>query len=260
MTKSTFAPQQPFASSGFETRKFAHRREPYWASINAIKQLAVPAEDLIHHYPAFAGHVCLARHLALYEAYKLTIGLAGHIAEAGVWKGSSLLLLAKLTQLFEPESLVQTHGFDWFRGNHPTEVEKHLVAEGSYFASQEDVQALIDLQNLGSLAMLHNVDLSKDLDVFFRRHDHLYFKLVFLDCGLYDVVSHCIDHFWPRLNPGGILLLDNFNHETAPGETRAVMEKLPGHRIHTFPFAQQPTAYIVKPSFDNPHRVSSLMR
>jgi len=250
MTTQTNAPQQPFASGGFETRKFAQRREPYWASINAIKQLGIPPEDLIHHYPAFAGHVCLARHLALYEAYKLTIGLAGHIAEAGVWKGSSLLFFTKLTQLFEPESLVQTHGFDWFRGNHPSGDEKNLVAEGSYFASEQEVQALIDLQGLGNQTLLHNVDLSKDLAGFFQRHDHLYFKLVFLDCGLYDVVNHCIEHFWPRLNPGGILLLDNFNHETAPGETRAVMEKLPGHRIRTFPFAQQPTAYIVKPSVD----------
>ncbi|MEI6149549.1 MAG: hypothetical protein WCS01_10665, partial [bacterium] len=72
--------------------------------------------------------------------------------------------------------------------------------------------------------------------------------MVFLDCGLYKVVRHCIEEFWPRLTPGGVLLLDNFNHETAPGETQAVRELLPEFTLHTFPFAQQPTAYIVKPA------------
>jgi predicted O-methyltransferase YrrM len=174
----------------------------------------------------------------------------GHIAEAGVWKGSSLLMFAKLTRLFEPEALTQVHGFDWFRGNHPEEAEKHLVSENSYFESKERLEALIRAQRLDNVALLHELDLSKDLDAFFSKYAHLQFKLVFLDCGLYPVVRHCIEYFWERLTPGGILLLDNINHETAPGETLAVREMLPGMRIHTFPFTQQPTGYIVKPAQD----------
>jgi len=250
MSTNSFAPEQPFRAAGFETKKFAARREPYWQGLSEILGMGYAPTDLVHHFPAFAGHVCLARYLALYEAYKMTIGLAGHVAEAGVWKGSSLLMLAKLTQLFEPESLTQAHGFDWFRGNHPDPEERHLVEEGSYFESQEQVQKLISAQGLDNVALLHNVDLSKDLGAFFEKHGHLHFKLVFLDCGLYNVVTHCIEHFWPRLGAGGILVLDNFNHETAPGETAAVHKLLPDLQIRTFPFAQQPTAYIRKPSKD----------
>ena len=36
------------------------------------------------------------------------------------------------------------------------------------------------------------------------------------------------------------------NHETAPGETRAVRELLPRSRIRSFGFAFQPTSYIIK--------------
>jgi len=210
--------------------------------------MGYPPADLIHHFPAFAGHVCIGRFLALYEAYKMVLGVAGHIAEAGVWKGSSLLLFAKLTKLFEPESLTQVHGFDWFRGNHPDPEEKHLVEEGSYFESKERLQNLICAQGLENIALLHELDLSVDLAGFFAVHPHLQFKLVFLDCGLYRVVRHCIECFWPRLTPGGLLVLDNFNHETAPGEAVAVRELLPNLTIKTFPFAQQPTAYIQKPT------------
>ena len=158
-----------------------------------------------------------------------------------------MLMFAKLTKLFEPESLTQVHGFDWFKGNHPDENEKHLVDDNSYFESKERLEALIKAQQLDNIAMLHELDLSQDLPAFFDEYAHLQFKLVFLDCGLYKVVHHCIEHIWERLTPGGILLLDNINHETAPGETQAVRELLPGLQIRTFPFTQQPTGYIVKP-------------
>lgn len=247
MNDKTFAPPQPFKQSKFETGKFSHRREPYWKGIAEIIDSGYTPTDLIHHFPAFAGHVCLGRYLALYEAYKMVLGTAGHIAEAGVWKGSGMIFFAKLTQLFEPESLTQVHGFDLFRGNHPDPEEKHLVDEGSYYESKERVEKLIAAQGLDHLALLHEVDLSKDLKSFMESYPHLQFKLVFLDCGLYKVVRHSIENFWPRLTPGGILVLDNFNHETAPGEAVAVRELLPGLPLHTFPFAQQPTAYIRKP-------------
>lgn len=58
----------------------------------------------------------LGRSLCLY-AYKGTLGLAGNIAEVGVLRGAGTLFVAKL---FEPNSLTQVHGFDWFKGNqHP---------------------------------------------------------------------------------------------------------------------------------------------
>jgi len=244
---TTNAPTRSFRTVGMEASKFDGRRDQYWQGLREVLSMGYPPEDLVHHFPLFAGHVCLGRYLAMYEAYKLTTGLAGHIAEAGVWKGSSLLWLAKLTQLFEPESLTQTHGFDWFKGVQPEANEAHLVTAGAYTESRERLQSTIDAQGLQRTVLLHEVDLSCDLTKFFATYPHLQFKLIFLDCGLYKVVRHCIEEFWPRLTPGGVLLLDNLNHETAPGETMAVRELLPEYSLRTFPFAQQPTAYIVKP-------------
>jgi len=56
-----------------ETRRFADRREAYWKEINDIIGMEIAPADLIHHAPAFAGHVNLARYLALYEAYEMTL-------------------------------------------------------------------------------------------------------------------------------------------------------------------------------------------
>jgi len=242
------APSRCFRTIGMEASKFDDRQEPYWQGVQEMLSMGYPPADLVHHFPLFSEHVCLGRYLALYEAYKLTAGIAGHIAEAGIWKGSSLLWLAKLSQLFEPESLTQTHDFDWFKGAQPGADEAHLVNPEAYAESRERVQATIDAQGLNRLVLLHELDLSSDLSQFFADYPHLQFKMVFLDCGLYKIVRHCIEEFWPRLTPGGVLVLDNFNHETAPGETQAVRELLPELTLHIFPFAQQPTAYIVKPA------------
>jgi hypothetical protein len=188
----------------------------------------------------------LGRYLALYEAYKLALPYAGHIAEAGVYLGSVTLLFGKLTRLFEPEALTLVHGFDWFRGARGEGEEAELVKAGTYGESYERVKRLIDVQGLHDVIRLHKLDLTHDLPALFERFPHLQFKLVFLDCGYYDVVRACIENFWPRLTPGGVLLFDNFNHETAPGKARAVRELLPHEPIRTFPFAFQPTEYVIK--------------
>lgn len=240
------APKQQYAAGPMESQKFAHRREPYWQGIQDILAMGIEPADLIHHAPAFAGHVNIARFLALYEAYKMALPYLGHIAEAGLWKGTCSLYFAKLTKLFEPESMTLVHGFDWFRGARAEGADAEIVFPGAYQASLEWVTRLVDIQQLNDVIRIHDLDLATDLPAFFQRYPHLQFKLVFLDCGYYDVVRECIRAFWPRLTPGGVLVLDNLNHETAPGETQAVRELLPDRPIRTFGFAFQPTGYIIK--------------
>lgn len=48
------------------------------------------------------------------------------------------------------------------------------------------------------------------------------------------------------MSTGSVLILDNFNHETAPGESLAVRRLLPDVAINTLPAFAQPPAYVVK--------------
>lgn len=68
----------------FETKEFAARKSPYYEALSEILSLGYEREDLIHHFPSFVGHMTLSRFIAFYELYKMTLGVAGHIAEAGV--------------------------------------------------------------------------------------------------------------------------------------------------------------------------------
>jgi hypothetical protein len=232
-------------TGSFELKKFAHRKAAYAKSVDEILQLGFDAHDYLHHFPAFVGHLTLARFITLYELYKQTLGVAGHIAEIGVYKAAGSLFFAKLLRLFEPETLTLVHGFDWFQGAKVSAEEK-FVADGECLEDYGRVLKLISLQGLDNIVHIHNLDVTKELDRFFSENTHLQFKLIFVDCGIYDVVAATITHFWPRLSRDGIMVFDHFNHEVAPGETRAIRELLPQAKMRNFRFGWMPTAYVVK--------------
>lgn len=235
-----------YVEGKFETKKFAFRKAPYYAALSEILSLGYEKEDLVHHFPCFVGHMALSRFIALYEAYKMTLGVAGHVAEVGVYKAAGTLFFAKLAQIFEPESLTLVHGFDWFQGTSPTSEEPNVL-EGSYKEDHSRVLHLIKAQRLENIVHIHKLDLKTELSGFFDENAYMQFKLVLLDAGQYDIVKNCLKHFWPRLTSGGIMIFDQFNHELSPGETRAIKEFMPDAKIKTFPFGWMPTAYVVKP-------------
>jgi len=229
-----------------ESMKFNGRRDQFYRYIDALKKLEVQTEDYLEHFPAFVGHMSLHRVLTLYDFYRRTLDVAGHIAEVGVFKGAISILFAKLVLIHEHESLTMVHGFDWFEGNRPTKEDSSLLVKGGYKAVYEDVANLISLQQLDHILKIHKIDVSTELGKFFKTNNHLRFKLVFLDAGLYNVVKACIGHFYDRLTPGGIMVFDQFNHEQSPGETLAITQLLPNAKIKSIPNSWMPNAYIVK--------------
>lgn len=229
-----------------ESNKFGEHRESYYHYLDKLKDMNYDFTDFIHHFPVFPGHLAISRFLGLYELYKLAGDSAGHIAEVGVFKGASAFWLAKLVRIFENESLTQVHGFDWFQGNVPTEMEKGKIVEGGYAESYERISELVALQKLDSILKIHKLDVTKELDSFFEKYPHLRFKMVFLDAGLYDVVKACLKPFWDRLEVGGILVFDQYNHELSPGETLVVKEQLPHVKVRTLKNIWMPSGYIIK--------------
>lgn len=236
-----------FDDGAFETVKFARRRAGYYEGLNEMIGLGYSTADYLHNFPAFVGQMTLWRSLTLYELYKKTIGLAGHIGDVGIYMGASTLLFGKLVEIYEPESLTLVHGFDWFKGSFGQAEDRLLLPSQTYFEDEARVRALVRLQNLDHVVKIHKVDVVTEIDDFFQRNPTIRFKLVFLDSGTYDVTSSAIRAFWPRITPGGILVLDQFNNEVAPGETRAVTELLPDLKIETLPNSWMPSAFIQKP-------------
>jgi len=229
----------------FEYIRFEERREAYYNSLSEMEKMNFSFKELIEDFTRFTGHMSISRYLGLYELYKLCLGVAGHICEIGTYKGASLLFFAKLIKIFEAESLTQVHGFDWFQGTGKDSIN-NKVEIGTYKADEAQLRKLIELQQLNKTAFVHKMDVTKELKTFLDKYQHFQFKLVFLDAGLYDVVSTVLPILWQRLTAGGILILDQYNHELSPGETMAVREILPDAKVRTLPNIWMPTGYIVK--------------
>jgi hypothetical protein len=229
-----------------ESVKFDHRRKDYYEYIKYLKSLDHPLEEFLHDFTAYVGHMTLNRLITIYELYKKTLGLAGHIADVGVYKGGSSLLFAKLVKIFESEALTLVHGFDWFEGTKKSEMDSNLVIDGGYKTDYEAIIKLVKKQRLDNILKIHKIDLTKDCEEFFTNHRHLKFKLIMMDAGCYEVMKAATPYFYERLIPGGIMIFDQYSHEFAPGETIAINEILPKAIIRTIPNSWMPNSYIIK--------------
>lgn len=232
-----------------ESVKFSHRREAYYTYINYLKSCDISIEDFLHDFTAYVGHMTLNRLLTIYELYKKTTGLAGHIADVGVYKGASSLLFAKLVKIFESEALTMVHGFDWFEGTKTSEQDTNLIVDGGYKTDYQEIIELVEKQGFESILKIHKMNLITDCPAFFAQYRHLKFKLVMMDAGCYEVMKASIPFFYDRLIPGGIMIFDQYSHEFAPGETLAVNEILPNAMVQTLPNSWMPNAYIVKSKY-----------
>ncbi len=216
------------------------------AAASKFDSLQYRSEDFYDHFPCFTSAKNLSRFVSFYECYKRTLGIAGHIAEVGVYRGAVSFFFTKLALMYEPHGLTQVHGFDWFKEPEGENAPK-FPDPASYHEPYERICSIVNVQGLQSHLLLPRVNVLTELQDFFQRNDYLRFKIVFLDAGTYDIVARCIEEFWPRLSQGGILILDQYNFEVAPGETLAVRDLLPEDAvIHTFPQGWMPTAYVVK--------------
>jgi hypothetical protein len=233
--------------------KFNEVDEKYFSYIDQLLESELSAKDLIYQFPAYVGHVNLARFLFFYDLYKQTIGLNGHIADVGTWKGASFFFMAKMIKLFEPYSPTQAYAFDWFQGMEPGKDDDGNQL-GKYSAEYESLIKLVELQRLSDIAIVNKMDVTSELVHYFEARPWMRFKFVFIDCGIEGVLESSLANFWPRLVNGGILVLDHYNSEVSPTESR-ILEKYIGNLpIRQAPFNRQPTCYVIKsdlqPVFD----------
>lgn len=228
-------------------KKYKTDDDQYFDYISKLDGLWDGPKDLIYNFNVFVGSVNLARFLAYYEMYKQVVDISGDIADVGTYRGASLLTFAKFIKIFEPYSQTRAHGFDWFKGMDPGP-DDAAANEGKYVPSKQTLQRLVDLQGLDGFIELHDMDLtSPDLPAFLNERPWLRFKCIFLDCGMAKVMQSTLEHMYPRLVPGGILILDHFNNAMSPQESSIVQSFTGDAVVRQIPYSRGPSAYIVKP-------------
>ena len=146
----------------------------------------------------------LDRKWMLRELLKLVKDVDGDTAECGVWRGGSSWLIAK--------GLGRTHhAFDSFHGlSEPGPSDGTHFQKGELAVSEEEFRGR--MEGVENLRVYKGWIPSRFPEVADRR-----FALVHVDVDLARPTRESVEFFWPRLNPGGLLLLDDNGFAICPG-------------------------------------------
>lgn len=188
-----------------------------------------------------------ARVVALCDAVRYLVEnrIPGDIVECGVWKGGSMMAVAQvLTSLGETER--HLYLFDTFEGMTAPSSED-VAADGrsaqalmasSDPADPRSVWCVAPLEGVKAalagtgydFARMHFVKGRVEDTVPGQAPDRI--ALLRLDTDWYESTRHELEHLYPRLAPGGVLVLDDYGHWQ--GARKAVDEYIRTHRLPLF--------------------------
>lgn len=163
----------------------------------------------------------LPRLYALVQNLKQVLGegIPGDLAELGVYRGNSAAVLAHYARAYGR----QLHLFDTFEGFDRRDLTGDDQDKDLDFAdtSLDLVQGIVGTESVRWIKGYFPASIPSDLAA-------ATFSIVHLDCDLYEPMKAALDFFFPRLSPGGLLIIHDYCNHYWPGIQSAVDEFLSG--------------------------------
>jgi O-methyltransferase len=200
-------------------RKFEHTDPEFFALYERVKPYTMTSIERLYAMHKAVEHVARA-------------GLQGAIVECGVWRGGSMMMAA-LTLAALGKTDRDLFLFDTFAGHPRPNPERDLKEHYEFWlqrrrTDQSSSWAEVTLEevrdNLSSTGYpLDRVHLTKGIvqeTIPAAAPEKI--ALLRLDTDWYDSTAHEMRHLYPRLVPGGVLILDDYGE--MPGQKQAVDE------------------------------------
>lgn len=210
--------------------RLAHRR--YLAASLYAMDLTDDDRAYIERYAGRFTMTSPNRLLALREAvrYIVRARISGDIVECGVWRGGSLMAAAE-TLLALADTTRTLWGYDTFTGMpEPGEERDAFGVSARTYAQRHGTggpgwQAASEAQVAANLARTGypRVRLVPGkVEDTIPKDSPTQIAVLRLDTDWYDSTKHSLEHLYPRLASGGVLLLDDYGYWS--GQRRAVDE------------------------------------
>jgi len=164
------------------------------------------------------GGLNTARRWMLGQLLRLVVDVPGDTAECGVFEGAGSYLIA-MSHGFRQQAR-RHHIFDSFEGlSEPQDVDGSYWRRGDMARSFDRISTrLADVPGL----VWHRGWIPHT----FAEVKNCRFSFVHIDVDLYQPTRDSLSFFYDRLNPGGIIVCDDYQFTTCPGATKAVEEIL----------------------------------
>ena len=194
----------------------------------------------------------ISKILAHYEIYKLIKDVPGAIVECGVFKGASLCRFAMFREILSNPFSKQIIAFDTFDAFPETsflqdkKIRQRFVGyAGENSISKKQLKQVLEHKGVNRSVKLIEGDITKTIPQYLESNPELKISLLNLDTDIYEPAVTVLEHLYPCLTRGGILLLDDYG--VFPGETKAVDEYFKDKKIEIkkFPFSLSPS-YLVR--------------
>jgi len=153
---------------------------------------------------------------ARYVLYSLALDAVrrctGDVAECGVYRGGSAKLLAGIA------SDRTVYLFDTFHGMPATDPSRDLHLAGDFADTSLDAvrEYLSGHKNVELVPGL----VPESLEVI----EHKTFAFVHIDLDIYSAIKAACEFFYSRMQPGGVLLFDDYGYSSCPGARLAIEE------------------------------------
>jgi len=194
----------------------------------------------------------MSKVLAHYELFKMVLDVPGALVECGVFKGASLARFAMFRELFGTSYSKKLIGFDTF-GEFPQTAfapdqpvrDRFVQSAGEQSIAADQLREVLRRKHCDAFSELVSGDICETVPRYVEQNPALKISLLNLDTDIYEPAVAILEHLYPRLERGGVLILDDYG--VFPGETKAVDEYFAGSdvKIRKFPFCMTP-CYIVK--------------
>ncbi|MEO8666317.1 MAG: TylF/MycF/NovP-related O-methyltransferase [Ignavibacteria bacterium] len=190
--------------------------------------------------------------VAHYELFKMTKDIEGSIVECGVFKGASFLRFAMYRKLFDENSKRKIIGFDSFAAFPQTNYEPDIkmridfVEEcGEQSISTSQLMELLEKKDCAESIELVAGDITNTIPGYVEKNPDLKISMLNLDADVYEPSVTVLEYLYPRIVPGGILILDDYG--VFPGETKAVDDYFKDKNVDIRKFSYSMTpSYLIK--------------
>jgi hypothetical protein len=228
-------------------------RAPEILALARLTEVAIEQRDRWHPMQEFrdilasgveaATVVDVSRLYLLYQWLRTTLALDGECMEVGSYRGGTAKLFSEVLLRHRPE--VELHLFDTFEGM-PDQLSLDEVGMRGAFADTS-LQQVARLLSNNPRASLHQGIFPASMP---KGFDAKRFRFAHIDVDIESSVLDCLAFIYPRMVPGGVIVIDDYGHPNCPGATRAVEQffRNAPHLVVQMPLRS--SAVVIKPRED----------